>query len=144
MADETTLGTVVTWRVGGSPRGIDPSGRFWRRAPSHRHGEASRNGRAARIVAAALALFVGVGACLWLISLLRLPRPARLVLVGAGYEANLQIPHNAYGWRSLQALKSLSEQPVSSWMARLCSARYQPAGEPSLLDTGRSSDGVSC
>ena len=135
MADETTLGTVVTWRVGGNPRGMDPSGRFWRRAPAQQRGQASRSGRAARILAGMLSLFVALGACFWLISLLHLPRPVRLVLVGAGYEDNLQIPHNAYGWRGLQDLAALSDRPVSSWIARLCSARYQLAGEPILLDT---------
>ena len=58
-----------------------------------------RQGRATSRVAGgrpgssrALILLVCLVSAFWLISLIRLPRPARLVLVGAGYQANLQIP----------------------------------------------------
>jgi len=132
--DTTSLGTVVSWRLGGGPRGIDPSGRFWRHAPSRGPGNASRGRRAGWIIAGALFLVVCLASFVWLINLLRLPRPARLVLVGAGYESNLQIPHNSYGWRGLQDLKELSDQPVSSWIARACAARYRRATDPILLD----------
>jgi hypothetical protein len=132
--DTTNLGTVVSWRLGGGRRGIDAGGRFWRNAPSPTSGHASWRWRTGWIIAGGLILAVCLVSTFWLISLLRLPRPARLVLVGAGYEANLQIPHNSYGWRGLQDLAALSDQPVSSWIAWACAARYGRSSSPIRLD----------
>src|SRR5271157_3325157 len=100
-AETTNLGTLVSWRPGSGRRGIDRSRRFWRNASSQ-SGPASGGWRTGWIIAGALALGVCLVSFLWLLNLLRLPRPARLVLVGAGYESNLQIPHHSYGWTGLQ------------------------------------------
>jgi hypothetical protein len=132
--DATNLGTVVSWRVGGGRRGLDASGRFWRNASAPGPGKLSRGWRTGWIVAGALILGVCLVSAFWLISLLRLPRPARLVLVGAGYEANLQVPHNSYGWRGLQDLAALADQPFSSWIARACAARYARSSSPIRLE----------
>jgi hypothetical protein len=132
--ESTNLGTVVSWRVGGGLRGADPSGRFWRRGPLGRPGGDSSGRHAGWLAGAVLGLGIGLAMTFWLIALLRLPRPARLVLVGAGYRDNLQIPHNAYGWAGLLNLEKLGDRPVSSWLARLCGARYQRAGDPIVLD----------
>ena len=132
--DATNLGTVVSWRVGGGRRGLDASGRFWRNASAPGPGNLSRGWRTGWIITGALVLAVLLVSAFWLISLLRLPRPARLVLVGAGYESNLQIPHNSYGWRGLQDLAALADQPVSSWIARACDARYGRSSGPIRLE----------
>ncbi len=132
--DTTNLGTVVSWRLGGGRRGIEASGRFWRNPSPTGPGNASRGSRLGWIIAGALILCVCLLSFGWLIYLLRLPRPARLVLVGAGYEANLQLPHNSYGWRGLQDLAALPDQPVSSWIARACSARYGRSSGPIRLE----------
>jgi hypothetical protein len=142
--DTTNLGTVVSWRLGGGRRGIEASGRFWRNASPPGPGNPSRGWRWGWIIAGALVLGVCLLSLLWLINLLRLPRPARLVLVGAGYEANLQLPHNSYGWRGLQDLAALSDQPVSSWVARACAARYGgPSGPIRLGVEGKNRWGES-
>jgi hypothetical protein len=135
MSVETTnLGTVVSWRVGGGLRGIDPSGRFWRRGPSREPRGDSRGLRSRWFIATVLALGTGIAATVWLVTLLRLPRPARLVLIGASYQDNLQIPHNAYGWAGLRDLSRCADRLATSWVARLCSARYHSAGAPIVLD----------
>ena len=139
MSVETTnLGTVVSWRVGGG-RGVDPSGRFWRRGPLTQPGGGSARRRVAWLVGLAVVLGLGLAFTLWMFSLLRLPRPARLVLVGAGYQSNLQIPHNAPGWAGLRDLAGLGDLPPSSRLAQLCGARYRRSGDPILLD-GRARD----
>jgi hypothetical protein len=133
MSVETTnLGAAASWRAGAG-RGVDPAGRFWRRGPmAQAGGPAGR--RTAALAGLAVVLGVGLAVNLWVFSLLRLPRPARLVLVGAGYRSNLQIPQNATGWAGLRDLARLGDYPPSSWLARLCGARYHRAGDPILLD----------
>ncbi len=135
MSVETTnLGTVVSWRVGGGLRGVDPSGRFWRRGPSREPRGSSRGRRTWWFAAAVLGLGAGIALTVWLVSLLRLPRPVRIVLIGADYQDNLQIPHNAYGWAGLRQFAQLGDRRTSSLIARLCSARYHAAGAPIVLD----------
>ncbi|MEQ8790289.1 MAG: hypothetical protein RIC55_28595 [Pirellulaceae bacterium] len=46
---------------------------------------------------------------LWAISWLRLPKPAALALWGSGYQQNLSVPHNVYGWESLSDLSTLAQ-----------------------------------
>jgi hypothetical protein len=36
------------------------------------------------------------------------PKPSCLVLLGAGYEDNLAVPHNVYGWEGMQGLAELA------------------------------------
>lgn len=54
-------------------------------------------------------LFALTGLLVWAILLLQRHRPGVLVLMGAGYETNLAVPHNVYGWRSLVELRRQSE-----------------------------------
>jgi hypothetical protein len=46
---------------------------------------------------------------------LRPGRDTALVLIGAGYEDNLAMPHNAYGQQGLAELASLADNKSSSW-----------------------------
>src|SRR5262249_36929005 len=94
------------WRRDGSARDRQQAAQpRWRRdkeAPAAPVVTLSRRKKLA-IVGAATALLVGV--LIWVVWWLFPPKPAALVLVGAGYETNLAVPHNAEGWKGLKDLE---------------------------------------
>jgi hypothetical protein len=95
-------------------------GRAWQ---SHKLATASVKAgwsRRTRLLMAAM-VFVGLtGALIWVATLLRPPRPACLVLLGASYDDNLALPHNLQGWQSLEDLAQLTKRPEStSWLSWL-------------------------
>lgn len=53
----------------------------------------------------AFGLLLGTAAFVWLGTWFRPPKPVDIILVGAGYETNLSVPPNVYGWRSLERLQ---------------------------------------
>ncbi len=71
----------------------------WRGAPGRRPPRRFR-----RVMIGSFLLVVAVSAFLWVASWFQPPRPVQLVLVGAGYQQNLAVPHNIFGWNSLQDL----------------------------------------
>src|SRR2546430_14438220 len=80
-------------------RAADPSARR-RRGPApgwRAESRARGRPRVVRLVLTAGAYFAACGLFLWVALWLWPPRPACLVLVGAGYGTNLAIPHNVYG-----------------------------------------------
>lgn len=64
----------------------------------------------------------------WASTWLSPPRPARLVLLGAGYQANLAVPQNVYGWQALTDLADLtrSDDVFSFWGAQLLNLPHGP------------------
>ncbi|HKM56559.1 MAG TPA: hypothetical protein VJY33_24355, partial [Isosphaeraceae bacterium] len=60
------------------------------------------------IVLLALALPIALGSLIWMVERLRLPTPAHLELVCAGYELNVQIPHNVPAKNALKRLFRLA------------------------------------
>ncbi len=62
-----------------------------------------------RIVAAWFAALVLSSGLAWAISWYRPHRPVNVVLVGAGYQENLTVPHNSYGWQSLTAFAHIGD-----------------------------------
>src|SRR5262245_13807351 len=64
----------------------------------------------------------------WVIYWLWPPKPTCLVLIGAGYENNLAVPHNVYGWNSLEGLADLSKGASSfmSWGSATMQLRFEP------------------
>src|SRR4051794_2406881 len=90
------------------------TGPKWRREVDPAAPRRARRVKALKASAAILA-FVVLGALLiWVSTWLWPPHPTSLVLVGAGYEQNLAIPHNAYGRKSLRSLAGLTVPPGSS------------------------------
>lgn len=67
-------------------------------------------------------------AFIWASSWFAPPPPVRMTLVGAGYEENLALPHNVYGWNSLRDLAALWEEGshASYWAKRFWSEPPQP------------------
>jgi hypothetical protein len=74
----------------------------------------TRSRWAARVVAVLILFLIGCAALIWISFWLAPSRPARLLLVGAGYEENLAIPHNVPGRRGLEQLARLA-QGSSPW-----------------------------
>ena len=69
-------------------------------------------------------LLLGWGALVWVGLWYAPPRPVAVVLIGAGYEENLTLPHNVYGWRTLTRLAT----PTSRILL--------PVGPPHRLKVG--------
>lgn len=63
-------------------------------------------------VAAGIALLAGWAAVVWVALWYHPPRPVSIVAVGAGYELNLSVPHNVYGWRTAERLSSDASESV--------------------------------
>ena len=68
------------------------------------------------------------GLFFWVASWLWPPRPACLSLVGAGYETNLAIPHNAFGIQGLRGLKGLAHAPSRAifWRSKRLRLKHEP------------------
>lgn len=85
--------------------------------------------RKTKLGAGVLAFLLFNGLLVWVIYWLWPPKPACLVLIGAGYENNLAVPHNVYGWNSLDGLAELSKGGASgfmSWGSAILQLRYDP------------------
>jgi hypothetical protein len=103
------------WRQGQAPAA---GGRPWWR---------TRRARLAFVAAALVAVTAAtVLVALWL----RPARPVYLVLIGAGYEANLAVPHNVPGVRGLDALARWAGEH-NQWGGQL--TRVELGGEPAAV-----------
>lgn len=67
--------------------------------------------RGSQLALAVLLLSFFVGGVYIVIEWLRPISPACLVLMGSSYDDNLAIPHNAYGWKNLDDLDKLKDEP---------------------------------
>jgi hypothetical protein len=98
-----------SWRDDASA-GRGAAKREWQKDAGGSHGGVPRLSKRMKIFLAAgslLTVLVGV-VVLWL--LFRRPDPPRLVLISAGYETNLAVPHNVYGKRTVGDLRAWAEQ----------------------------------
>jgi Mg-chelatase subunit ChlD len=96
-----------SWRDDAGARGAAKK-REWQKEPGGTSA-GPRLGKRMKILLAGgglLAILAGV-VVMWL--LLRRPDSPRLVLIGAGYETNLAVPHNVYGKRALGDLKAWAD-----------------------------------
>jgi hypothetical protein len=57
-----------------------------------------------------------MAALIYVIYLIWPPRPSCVVLIGAGYEENLAVPHNVYGWKGLTDFVTLAKSGKSRWL----------------------------
>src|SRR5687767_12263945 len=110
-------GPSPTW---GPPSGPDPRAPAWARPAA---ASVRGVGRGVFVTVLLVGLLTASGLLVWLALWYRPPRPIDVVLVGAGYESNLTVPHNVYGWRTAERLAA------GGGPAR-------PAGEPIRLHAG--------
>lgn len=127
MPTPKTEKTGRTWRrdAPGGARApvIQPQ---WRRpAKTQRRHPLGRSLRIGAVWCAFLLLF---GLVFWMALWLRLPRHARMVLIGAGYEDNLAVPHNVYGRMGLETLADQIENghAPTFWGHQLLSLNPKP------------------
>lgn len=104
MSSQRSASSGDDWRRTGASSEHRTAGPKWRRQAAARSPRRVRRTRALKVAGATLALGILGGLLIWVSTWLWPPKPAALILIGAGYEQNLAIPHNAYGRRSLQAL----------------------------------------
>src|SRR4051794_24462018 len=117
MSSERPAPTRDGWRRAAAPAERRRSGPKWRRGADPTAPRWRRRVRAMKVAAAIATLGLLGGLLIWVSTWLWPLDPATLVLVGAGYEQNLAIPHNAYGRRSLRTLADLALPPgaPSTW-----------------------------
>src|SRR5262249_16269476 len=101
------------WKHGPEPASGKPVAHYaWQ---AEKVSAPERRGQRRKKIAGCLALagiVCAIGALIWMI---RIYRPIRVVLAGAGYETNLAVAHNAWGWRALAELSNqLRGSSVSS------------------------------
>ena len=87
-----------------------------------------RFNRRRQAVIAGLGFMVCLGLFCWASFWLWPPSGACIILLGAGYEDNLAIPHNAYGRRSLNDLLEVSSSPNTAffWGSRQLRLKHEP------------------
>ncbi|MFL5246138.1 MAG: hypothetical protein ACJ8FY_29060 [Gemmataceae bacterium] len=99
---------------------LSKGGRAWQTQKPVASLGKTRWSRRTRLVMASVFFLALTGALIWVATLLRPPRPASLVLLGASYDDNLALPHNLQGWQGLEDLAQLTNRPESnSWLAWL-------------------------
>jgi hypothetical protein len=98
------------------PKWRQESGRGWRRRSF------------LRIASVALLYLLFSGLLIWVVLWLSPPQPARLVLIGAGYEPNLAIPENVFGREWLKDLEELTRGSPTSlfWRSRRLILGHSP------------------
>jgi len=111
MASQRPSSTEGDWRRPGAPAERGTSGPRWRRGTLANAPRQVRRTRGYKVVLAAFGLGLLGALLVWVSSWLWPPQPADLLLIGAGYEQNLAIPHNAYGRKSLRILADLALPP---------------------------------
>ncbi len=99
---------------------------FWQSTLSaHKH----RRWRAV-LASAWIALALFGSSLWWMLGWIQPPRPMHLSLIGAGYETNLSVPHNALGWGTLADLTHLARGSAAT---RNSAARWEGPESPTLL-----------
>lgn len=107
----------------------DGNNRRAQRRPAWHAGPPRKSGgfRKSQIGAAWLGLLLLTGCFIWASSWLRPPRPCCLVLLGAGYQENLAVQENVYGWQSLSDLADVvREDDFAIWGKHLLQLRQEP------------------
>jgi hypothetical protein len=135
MAHDNTNPSKRAWKDAVQKTGPATGKRQWQQtapAPKARR-PLSRRARIG-IVLGVLGAIVGVLAVL--LYLLTPPRPACLVLIGAGYEDNLAIPQNAAGWKGLEDLQRFAEESSEhrSWLPWLSAQNVPVQSGPTRLE----------
>jgi len=98
-----------TWRPEAAPKEeVVVGGPRWRRDQDGAKRVPFRKSRYFRTGVLGLLALVFIALLIWVSSWLSPPRPACLVLIGAGYEENLAVPANVYGRKSMTDLADLT------------------------------------
>lgn len=117
MSNNEVRPSGPSWRPGDRPAprivGEEPKWRAERDRGRRPHATV----RFAKVAATLVTFGIFCALLIWVSSWLRLPRPVALVLIGAGYETNLAVPANVYGWKGLGDFSALAGErnPLHFW-----------------------------
>jgi hypothetical protein len=116
------------WRQGnkratGAAPAAGAGKRDWQRQSAPAAGPRKPWSRGSKLAFAVVLLSLFVGGMYIVIEWIRPVSPTCLVLVGASYDENLAIPHNAFGWKNLEEVGKLKDEP----------GLYSDSGKPSVL-----------
>src|SRR5437588_362338 len=101
------------WRDAAKPAGSQrPAGNqpAWRSQPTAAAPVKASSGRTWKIVLVGTLLLGVIGGIIAWIFFIKPPKPIHVVLLGAGYENNLAIPHNAAGIHGLDDLEAWAKK----------------------------------
>jgi hypothetical protein len=120
MPGDPSRGQSPAWRNQGGPgerkKGAQPAWRKDQEAP-HKSRRLSRPTKFGIVLGLCVVL---VGGLVWLLLMLWPPSSAALVVVGSGYEENLAVPHNVYGWDGAKDVAGLfTQNAISSFWDRV-------------------------
>lgn len=109
--------TSPDWRVPGRRTSPKSSAPPWRRDDGHPFIDRHRLRHNVAITLGITAFLALLCVTVWVSTWFRLPRRVDLILVGAGYETNLSMPTNLWGWIGLQDFAKLGDPngPETSW-----------------------------
>jgi hypothetical protein len=116
QANKKNAGATPAAGAGGGKRG-------WQKQTVQASGPRKPWSRGSKLGLAILLLSFFVGGVYVVIEWLRPISPACLVLMGASYDDNLAVPHNAFGWKNLDDLDKLKDEI----------GLFSDAGKPTLL-----------
>src|SRR6266446_5581034 len=103
MAVDQPRGPNRGWKSQASAPGAASTGkRGWQQSAGLPTGPKRPWSKKAKLGMATFALSAIVGLMIAVILWLQPLKPAVLVLLGAGFEEDLSVPHNAYGWKGLE------------------------------------------
>jgi hypothetical protein len=108
--------------------------RPWRKPPRVQRARKRRATRQAKIGFATFSFLFLMGMLIWASFWLMPPKTACLVLIGAGYQDNIALQHNVYGWQGLQGMAQLSKETNASFLWGSEQLRLQQ--EPKELHSG--------
>jgi hypothetical protein len=116
-----------SWREGnqGEPRRGGPQ---WRREDAAVVPTTGIRSRRTQLIMAFLGLGLFGTLLVWVSFWLWPFKSAGLILIGSGYDTNLSVPANVYGWRSLENLADLTQnnQLASFWGSRILRLKHAP------------------
>lgn len=122
MASESTPRVPRDWRNRGAAKAADrpavSAERPWRKAPPpvDERRKRSRWTRQAKIGGASLAFLLLTALLVWASFWVLPPKTACVVLIGGGYQDNLLVPPNVFGWQSLQDFAQLSKDTNATFV----------------------------
>jgi len=105
------------WRIPGRRKSNKSSAPPWRRDEGHPFIDRHRLRHNVAISLSITVFLTLLCLTIWVSTWFRLPRRVDFILVGAGYETNLSMPTNLWGWIGLQDFAKLGDPngPQTSW-----------------------------
>src|ERR1700730_17289213 len=118
MPADQPRGPNRAWKNQAAAPGTAAAGKHgWQKAPAAPTGPKRPWSKKSKLGLATFAVSAIIGAMILLFIIIKPPKPACLVLIGAPFDDDLRMPHNVYGWQGLKDLETLVHAGgVTSWL----------------------------